>query len=269
MNGSERWKPWFGPVALVGGLLVAVIGGVIVVLVAQGGGAAQTTQLTPGETDVATLIQDLAFVAAAVALARTVGPVSPAQFGLRPPASRRRAAAMVVGGLVAFFVLSAAWLRLLDVSGEETQLLKDIGGYGGTLDVLAACVVTTVLAPICEEMLFRGLMFRSLSNWRGPWPAALITGALFGVVHGLSAPPADLVPLAFLGVLLCGIYQWTGSLYPCIALHVLNNSISLGADEHWGWRLVELVLGALVAVAFVLWLVRLASARWQATPATD
>ena len=269
MNGSERWKPWFGPVALLGGLVIAVIGGAVVVLVAQGGAAAHTTQLSPGETDVATLIQDLAFVGVAVALAQTVGRVTPAQFGLRPPRDRWRAAVLVVGGLVAFFVISAVWLKALHVSGEERQLVKDIGGYGGTLDVLAACAVTTVIAPICEEMLFRGLMFRSLSNWRGPWPAALITGALFGAVHGLSAPVADLVPLAFLGVLLCGIYQWTGSLYPCIALHVLNNSISLGADENWGWRLVELVAGALLVVAFVLWLVRLASVRWQPSPATD
>ena len=269
MNGSERWKPWFGPVALIGGLVIAVVGGAVVVLVAQGGAPAHATNLSPGETDVATLIQDLAFVGVSVALARTVGRVSPAQFGLRPPRDRRRAVALVVGGLVAFFVLSAVWLAVLHVNGEEKQLVKDIGGYGGTLDVLAACAVTTVLAPICEETLFRGLMFRSLTNWRGPWPAALITGVLFGAVHGLSAPPADLLPLAFLGVLLCGIYQWTGSLYPCIALHVLNNSISLGADEHWAWRAVELVAGALVAVAFVLWLVRLASVRWLATPATD
>ena len=269
MSGTERWKPWFGPAALIGGLIIAVIGGAVVVLVAQGGSAAHTTQLTPGETDVATLIQDLAFVGVAVALAQTVGRVTPAQFGLRPPANRWRAAALVVGGLVAFFVISDVWLQLLSVNGEERQLVKDIGGYGGTVDVLAACVVTTVVAPICEETLFRGLMFRSLSNWRGPLPAALITGALFGAVHGLSAPVADLLPLAFLGVLLCGIYHWTGSLYPCIALHVLNNSISLGADEHWGWRAVELVAGSLLAVAFVLWLVRLASVRWQASPATD
>ena len=75
MNGSERWKPWFGPAALIGGLIIAVIGGAVVVLVAQGGAAAHTTQLSPGETDVATLIQDLAFVGVAVALAQTVGRV--------------------------------------------------------------------------------------------------------------------------------------------------------------------------------------------------
>jgi len=83
-------------------------------------------------------------------------------------------------------------------------------------------------------------MFRSLAQLEGSVAGGADHGrAVSARCTELSAPAADLVPLAFLGVLLCGIYQWTGSLYPCIALHVLNNSISLGADEHWGWRLVS------------------------------
>jgi membrane protease YdiL (CAAX protease family) len=124
-----------------------------------------------------------------------------------------------------------------------------------------------VVAPICEELLFRGFIFSALRNWRGPWPAALITGVLFGAVHGLSAPAQDLLPLAFLGFVLCLIYQQTGSLYPCIVLHLLNNSIAFGADEHWGLRILELTAGSLATVALVLYLVQLASARWM--PVSD
>jgi hypothetical protein len=265
-GAADRWSPWFGPLALVLGLVAGLLGGVVVVLIAEGGGAAHTTTLTPGETDAATVIQDLGFVIAAWFLARQVGRVRPAMFGLRT-ASVRRSALIIVGSLLAFYALSEVWFSLLGSNGQEKELVKEIGGNGGTFEVLVACAVTCVVAPICEEFLFRGFVYRSLRNWRGVWPAALITGVLFGVVHGLSAPAVDLFPLAFLGIVLCFVYQRTGSLYPCIAMHVLNNAIAFGADEHWNWRTVELAAGALGAVVLVLACVRLASARW--TPATD
>ena len=53
-----------------------------------------------------------------------------------------------------------------------------------------------MVAPICEELLFRGYIFTALRNWRGTLPAALIIGLLFGGVHVGSAPVLDLVPLA-------------------------------------------------------------------------
>ena len=139
-----------------------------------------------------------------------------------------KAVALVVGSLVLFYVVSYAWFTALHSSGAEKNLVKDLGGNTGTLGILAACAVTCVVAPICEELLFRGFIFRSLRNWRGVWPAAAITGVLFGAVHGLSAPAVDLLPLAFLGFVLCIVYQRSGSLYPCIALHVLNNAIAFG-----------------------------------------
>ena len=71
-----------------------------------------------------------------------------------------------------------------------------------------------MVAPICEEFLFRGYIFTALRNWRGPWPAALITGLLFGGVHAGSAPVLDLVPLAALGFGLCLLYRCTGLAVP-------------------------------------------------------
>ena len=99
------------------------------------------------------------------------------------------------------------------------------------------------------------------------WPAAAITGILFGLVHGLSAPAVDLVPLAILGFVLCLVYERAGSLYPAIVLHVLNNAIAFGSDEHWTLRIFEAAVASLAAVALLLALVHLASSRW--TPASD
>ena len=264
-TGAERWPPWLGPLALVLGFAAGLIGSAVVTLVLEGGHPHGST-LTPAETDLSTLVLDLAFVGAAVALARAFAPVRASQFGLRAPRSVGRAALLVPVGWATVFALAALWLHLVHSTNGEKGFVRDIGGYSGTLGVLAACALTTVLAPICEELLFRGFIFRSLSNWRGPWPAAIATGLLFGAVHGSSQPVAFLLPLALLGIVLCAIYQWTGSLYPCIALHSLNNAITLGATLHWNWRTLELALGALAAITLILVLVRLASARW--TPAT-
>ena len=102
--------------------------------------------------------------------------------------------------------------------------------------------LTCVVAPICEEILFRGYIFTALRNWHGTLPAALITGLLFGGVHAGSAPALDLVPLAGLGFGLCLLYRYTGSLYPCFAAHSLNNSIAFSALENWSWQAPVLIV---------------------------
>jgi CAAX protease family protein len=266
-SAADRWKPWWGPVALVVGLLVGAVGGAIAAA-AIPGGIRHGNTLSPAATDVATVIQDLAFVAAALALARLAAPLRPRQFGLLGPRSLWRAIGMIVAVGVLFLLVADIYFAALHTSGQEKSLVNKIGGNAGTLGVLAVCVLTTVIAPICEELLFRGFMFRALLNWRGFWPAAVITGIIFGLVHGASAPAVDLAPLAFLGFCLCALYYLTGSLYTTIGLHLINNALALSGDENWGGgRTLALLGGSLAAVALVLALVRLASERW--TPVSD
>ncbi len=108
---------------------------------------------------------------------------------------------------------------------------------------------------MCEEFLFRGYMFTALRNWRGTWPAAVITGLIFGVVHVGSAPALDLVPLAGLGFGLCLLYRYSGSLYPCFAAHSLNNCIAFASLEGWHWdRWLPLIAGSLAGITGVVML---------------
>ena len=267
MNGSpeSRWPPWYGPVALVMGLVAGIFGGAIVAIVLPGG--VSHGNLSPAAIDVATLIQDLSFVVAAVFLASRVATPRPRQFGLKRPRSMWRAVALVPATLVVVSAIAYAWFAALNTSGQEKEFVKEIGGNAGTVSVLAVCALTCVVAPICEETLFRGFIFRSLENWRGPWPAAVATGVLFGLVHGLSAPAVDLLPLGLLGFALCVVYMLSGSLYPCIAIHMVNNAIALGSDESWGaGKVVALIVGAFAIGTLLLVMVRLASSRWM--PAT-
>ena len=250
-GGPPDWPAWMAPAALFGGLVVAAIGGLIVDLPAAAFGVNITSSHLPGGLVIAdTVVQDLAFILVAVLFARMGGRVVRAwQFGLRPPQLRLLWTALLPFALLLVFVIfSVIWAGLLNESTKE-KLLEQLGANEGTTLLLLSAALTCVVAPICEEFLFRGFIFTALRNWSGTWPAAIITGLLFGGVHVGSAPVVDLVPLAFLGFGLCLLYRITGSLYPCIAAHSLNNSIAYGSLESWTfWQVIVLIVASLVAI---------------------
>ena len=92
-------------------------------------------------------------------------------------------------------------------------------------------MLVTVIAPIAEELFFRGYFFGALRNWRGSGRRRCSPALVFGGIHVGSAPAVFLVPLAILGFLLCIVRWRTGSLLPCIALHAINNALAFGVDE--------------------------------------
>jgi hypothetical protein len=242
-----------GPVALAAALVFALVGALVVDIPAAAlGTKISESRLPPGLVIADTYVQDVAFVFAAVFLAQFGGrAVAAWQFGLRPTRPGRAFGSAALAG-VAFIVFLIVWSSTVHTTKEK--LLETLGTRQSTALLVSSAVLTCVLAPICEEFLFRGFMFGALRNWRGVWPAALITGLLFGAVHALGGAPAtDLPPLAVLGFLLCLLYSYTGSLYPCIALHALNNSIAFAGLEEWSFTQgVALVLGALSLIALLV-----------------
>jgi uncharacterized protein len=244
---ANDWRVWTGFAALLGALFLAAMGGLIVDIPAIVLGVKVSSSHTPAGLELAdTVVQDVAFVLTVVLFARLGGrTVRSWQFGLRPT-SARRAAGLVVLTILAFLLFSVIWAALVNTPKEK--LLEQLGANQTTLLLALSALLTTVIAPISEEILFRGYIFAALSKWRGWLPAAAITGVLFGAVHAGSAPVADLIPLAVLGFVLCALYRRTGSLYPCIAAHSLNNSLAFGVLEKWGWRTPLLMVGALATI---------------------
>ena len=96
--------------------------------------------------------------------------------------------------------------------------------------LVASTLVVVVVAPLAEEIFFRGFCYRALRNRFGRWTAALLVGGVFSSIHYTGPDTlALLAPLAVLGILFCLLYERTGSLYPAIALHIVNNAIALSA----------------------------------------
>ncbi len=242
------WPVWSGFVVLLAALVIAAVGGLIVDIPAILLGVKISSEHTPPGIEFAdTVVQDVAFVLTAVLFAQIGGrKVRSWQFGYRST-SALRAARLTVFTIV---VLPSLQRRLGGGAERDRKGHKAVEALGTnetTLLLVLSALLTTVIAPICEETLFRGYIFGALSKWRGWLPAAVMTGVLFGGVHFGSAPVEDLVPLGVLGFALCLLYRRTGSLYPCIALHSLNNSFAFGELEGWVW-IPLLMVGALAAI---------------------
>jgi membrane protease YdiL (CAAX protease family) len=255
-TGHDLWRPWTAWTALVTGFGLTIVGGLIVAIVAAALGAS-VSDPSPGVNIGLTFFQNCALISAALFFAHMAGRPWPKDFGLRSPAAgideplaRRAALKRAVGLLLAvwvgFYVVSAIWVAALNL--DEHQTLPDELGVGGSaLNLVLVVILITIIAPLGEELFFRGYFFGALRNWHGWLPAAIITGAVFGAIHIGSAPIGLTVPLAFFGFGLCFLYQRTGSLYPCIALHALNNSVALGLTQHWSWQILPTMIVAVAA----------------------
>jgi len=94
----------------------------------------------------------------------------------------------------------------------------EAGLWGLAFVIASACL----LAPLTEEVIYRGVLFRSLWGRWGTMPATLFAAALFAVIHFYDG--YGLLSVAFLGVACSLLYASTGSLRACIALHILYNA---------------------------------------------
>ncbi len=94
----------------------------------------------------------------------------------------------------------------------------EAGGWGLAFAVLSACL----LAPLAEETLYRGVLFRSFWNRMGVLPAAIFSSAIFAMLHLYDG--YGLASVGVFGFTCALLYVSTGSLTTVIALHVLYNS---------------------------------------------
>lgn len=80
------------------------------------------------------------------------------------------------------------------------------------------------VAPICEEVVFRGYLYPAAKRFAGPWVAALCTALMFSAAHGSMAA---LGPLFVFGLALVALYELTGSIWAPVAVHFLFNAATV------------------------------------------
>lgn len=117
-------------------------------------------------------------------------------------------------------IVPSMWLQ--EVMPELPNLMQE--GLEELMGSRLGYVVVGLLAPLVEEVVFRGAILRALLKWnQNRWLCIAISAALFGLSH---FNPAQM-PHAFLAGLLLGwMYYRTGSIVPGIVVHWVNNSVA-------------------------------------------
>lgn len=162
-------------------------------------------------------------------------------FGL----NHARYRALLLGVLVAVLFLPLAWglqwlagqfmsrLELELVEQQAIQALRDSASWRGTV-VLG--IIAIVLAPVAEEILFRGILYPGIKRAGFPRAALWGTSVLFAVIHGNLL---TLLPLLVLAIALTLLYEATDNLLAPIATHAAFNAanlVMLGLSE-WANRM--------------------------------
>jgi membrane protease YdiL (CAAX protease family) len=198
-----------------------------------------------------TVLDVMLVVGAWIALGLVRGRARPEDLGLRRVANVRRALLVGVTVAVVFWIVALLLAKIFGNPPDE-ELVKKLKAQDSWVALGAFAVLTCVLAPIAEELFFRGFMYNAFAHRFGPRWGALLGGAVFGLVHAPN-PPVTLAALGVLGVGLCVLYWRTQSIIPCMALHALNNSVAFGSTKSLHWEafagLALVSVGLVVAMA--------------------
>ena len=84
-------------------------------------------------------------------------------------------------------------------------------------------IIVGLVAPLLEEIIFRGFLFGTLRNSFGPRRSMVYSSLLFAALH---QSPVAFLPVFFLAMVLAYLYEKTGSLWPSIILHMVNNTVA-------------------------------------------
>lgn len=104
------------------------------------------------------------------------------------------------------------------------QALRSAGGAGALMEF----GLLVLLAPVAEELIFRGFIFRALLDELRPLAAAGLSAVLFAAAH-LAWEPQSCAPLLAVGLASAYLYRHSRSLLPCILLHAAYNAAILAA----------------------------------------
>jgi len=130
-------------------------------------------------------------------------------------------------GFIVYIILSAVLVLIAThiLPGFDVNQTQNVGfsGLSQRYEYILAFVTLVLIAPLAEEILFRGYLFGKLKKYVPVWAAVLVTSLLFGAAHGNWNVIIDTFALS---VVLCVLRELTGNIWSSILLHMVKNGIA-------------------------------------------
>jgi uncharacterized protein len=218
-DGDQGWGP--GQVVLA--ILIA-IGAILA-------GTIPVAVVDPDVDSAGAMIAAQLVVAVALIGSALIWPISAGgslREGLRRLGFVRLSRWIFGGALLAWFayVAIAAILSPL-LQPDQEDVARDLGaGDDSVIATVMAGILIVVLAPLSEEVFFRGFMYTGLRRAMPMLVAAAVSGAVWGVLHLTAGNIGVAVQLALFGVVLAYLYERTGNLWAPIFAHTINNALA-------------------------------------------
>lgn len=147
--------------------------------------------------------------------------------------------ALLVGGCVGYFAykttmwilaLSNFVLEQLHFQPQEQSAVTALRSVETWKYRLAMAIATIVIAPVGEEILFRGILYPWIKRISSRQIALWSTALVFAAIH---VNLATFLPLTFLAIILVWLYEYTGNLLACMMTHALFNAANLVQLYHY------------------------------------
>ena len=141
-----------------------------------------------------------------------------------------------LGVFFIFFILMFLWVNITTLIFPSTQngsaIAKEAVNLTGISYFVTRILNGSLIAPIVEELVFRGLMMTALTKYNKYYVDVIVSSTLFSLIHGLHSGwvLTDCIVYAGAGLLFCMLFRYTRSVYWPIALHILWNTFLIIAS---------------------------------------
>ena len=141
-----------------------------------------------------------------------------------------------LGVFFLFFILMFVWVNITTLIFPSTQngseMMKEAANLTGISYFIMRILYGSLIAPIVEELVFRGLLMTALSKFKKYYVDVVVSSTLFSLIHVLQYGwvLTDFIVYEGAGLLLSMLFRYTHSVYWSIVLHILWNTFLIIAS---------------------------------------
>ena len=216
---AQRFPTWGDMLAVIGIYLLATVGTSIVVAIIaaiSGGAESLAETMSSGPMSVLSYALSMGLTIVGVLIYRKLRRGTGRMFhfslrGFNPM--------LILWGFVMVLLTGVVIEPVLELFPDAfLKMIDKMGMHGGW-----SILMLVVLAPVMEEVLFRGILLESVRSKHSAGRAIVVSALMFGVIHLI---PQQVVNAFVIGLILGYIYVRTESLWPVIVIHALNNAMA-------------------------------------------